>query len=262
MLAQITPFADTMIAKTLQRALADQGMAFRLNSRVMAASVDKGSIMVTLEDKKKGQESLTCDKMLVSVGRKPCTAGLGLEETGVVFDDSGRIEVDENFRTNVPGLYAIGDLIRGPMLAHKAQEEGVAVADTMTGRPGHINYQAIPSVVYTSPELAQVGIGEQEAKVQGLSYKVGRCYFKANGRARCMGEEAGLVKVISEEGNDRLLGVHIIGPNASEMIAEAVMVFELQGTAEDLARAVHAHPTLSENIKEAALATNQRAIHG
>jgi dihydrolipoamide dehydrogenase len=198
----------------------------------------------------------------VAVGRKPVTEGVGLEEAGVRLEENGRVAVDDHLRTNVPGLYAIGDLVRGPMLAHKAEEEGVAVAERIAGKPGHVNYQAVPSVVYTWPEVAQVGLTEEALKSQGVPYKSGRYYFKSNARAKCMGEEDGLVKVISHAETDRLLGLHILGPHASEMIAEAVTAFEFGGSAEDLARTAHAHPTLCETIKEAALAVDRRQIHG
>ncbi len=190
------------------------------------------------------------------------TQGVGLEEAGVRLEENGRVAVDDHLQTSVPGVYAIGDLVRGPMLAHKAEEEGVAVAEQIAGKPGHVNYQAIPSVVYTWPEVAQVGLTEEEAKAQGVPIKSGRYYFKSNARAKCMGEEDGLVKVISHAETDRLLGLHILGPHASEMIAEAVTAFEFGGSAEDLARTVHAHPTLCEIIKEAALAVERRQIHG
>jgi len=262
MLPTIIPFADRQVAKALEKSLTKQGLAFRLKSKVTGAEIDGDTISVSVQNDKDGTESITCDKLLVAIGRRPLIEGVGLEEAGVRTDPSGRIEVDDRLQTSVPGVYAIGDLVQGPMLAHKAEEEGVAVAEQIAGKPGHVNYQAIPSVVYTWPEVAQVGVTEEEAKAQSLPIKSGRYYMKANARAKCMGEEDGLVKVISHADTDRLLGIHILGPHASEMIAEAVMAFEFGGSAEDVGRTVHAHPTLSETMKEAALAVERRQIHG
>lgn len=261
-LPHILPFADRQVAKTLERVLSKQGLAFRLGSKVSGAGIEGDRVTVNVADENGNTESLRCEKLLVSVGRRPATEGLGLRESGVHVDQAGRIEVDDNFWTGVTGVYAIGDLVRGPMLAHKAAEEGVAVAERIAGKAGHVNYGAIPNVVYTSPELAQVGITEEDAKARGLPYKSGRYYFKANGRAKCLGEEEGMVKILSHAETDRLLGVHILGPRASELIAEAVMAFEFQASTEDVARTVHAHPTLSETLKEAALAVDRRSIHG
>jgi dihydrolipoamide dehydrogenase len=262
LLPTLVPFADRQVAKALEKSLAKQGLTFRLESKVSAATVEGDTITVTVRNEKGESEPIMCDKLLVAVGRKPVTQGVGLEEVGVRLEENGRIAVDDHLQTSVPGLYAIGDLVRGPMLAHKAEEEGVAVAERIAGKPGHVNYQAIPSVVYTWPEVAQVGLTEEELRAQGVPYKSGRYYFKSNARAKCMGEEDGLVKVISHADTDRLLGLHILGPHASEMIAEAVTAFEFSGSAEDLARTVHAHPTLCEIIKEAALAVERRQIHG
>jgi dihydrolipoamide dehydrogenase len=262
MLPTIIPFADRQVSKALQKSLTKQGLAFRLKSKVTGAEIDGDTISVSVQNDKDETEAITCDKLLVAIGRRPLTEGLGLEDAGVRTDPSGRIEVDDRLQTSVPGVYAIGDLARGPMLAHKAEEEGVAVAEHLAGKPGHVNYQTIPSVVYTSPEVAQVGMTEEEAKAQNTPIKSGRYYMKANARAKCMGEEDGLVKVISHADTDRLLGIHIMGPHASELIAEAVMAFEFGGSAEDVGRTVHAHPTLSETMKEAALAVERRQIHG
>jgi dihydrolipoamide dehydrogenase len=262
LLPTIVPFADRQVSKALEKSLSQQGLAFRLESKVSAAAIEGDTITVTVRNEKGESESVTCDKILVAVGRKPVTQGVGLEEAGVRLGENGRIAVSDHLETSLPGVYAIGDLVRGPMLAHKAEEEGVAVAERIAGEPGHVNYQAIPSVVYTWPEVAQVGLTEAEAKDQGLPIKSGRFYFKANARAKCMGEEDGLVKVISHAETDRLLGLHIMGPHASVMIAEAVTAFEFGGSAEDLARTVHAHPTLCEIIKEAAMAVERRQIHG
>jgi len=262
LLPHILPFADRQAAGTLQRALARKGMVFRLATRVESGEISSGRVSLTLADNQDKKDTLTCDKVLVAIGRAPAADGLGLEETGVRKDGAGRIEVDASFSTGIPGLYAIGDLIRGPMLAHKASEEGVAVAERIAGKPGIVRYETIPNVVYTSPELAQVGLTEEEAKGKGISFKVGRFFFKANGRAKCLGEEEGLVKIIADAETDRLLGVHIVGPRASELVAEAVALLEFGASAEDLARTAHAHPTLSEALKEAALAVDRRSIHG
>jgi dihydrolipoamide dehydrogenase len=262
MLPTIVPFADRQISKALEKSLTKQGLAFRLGSKVSGAQIDRNQITATVQNEKGEDESVTCDKLLVAVGRRPLTEGAGLEEAGVRQEESGRIEVDDHLQTSLPGVYAIGDLVRGPMLAHKAEEEGVAVAERIAGKPGHVNYRAIPNVVYTWPEVAQVGKTEAELKDEGIPFKSGRYYFKSNARAKCMGEEDGLVKVISHADTDRLLGLHIMGPHASEMIAEAVTAFEFSGSAEDIARTVHAHPTLSEIVKEAALAVERRQIHG
>ncbi len=262
MLPTIIPFADNQVSKALEKSLTKQGLVFWLKSKVTGARIEGDSIQVTVQTGDEGNESVACDKLLVAIGRRPFTEGVGLEEAGVRLEDNGRIEVDDRLQTTVPGVFAIGDLVRGPMLAHKASEEGVAVAEHIAGKPGHVNYRAVPSVVYTWPEVAQVGLTEEEAKAQGLPCKSGRYYFKSNGRAKCMGDDEGLVKVISHTETDRLLGIHILGPRASELIAEAVTAFEFSGSAEDVARTVHAHPTLSETIKEAALAVERRAIHG
>jgi dihydrolipoamide dehydrogenase len=261
LLPRIVPFADKMIASTFQRALKAQGLDFMLNAKVSAAEVSGGKIAVTVEDGKGQTEVLHCDRVLVAVGRRPFVEGLGLEAVGVALDDHGRIAVNDHLQTSVSNIYAIGDVVPGPMLAHKAEEEGIAAAERIAGRPGHVNYDVIPSVVYTDPELAQAGITEEEAKEKGLSYNAGRFYFRANGRALASGESEGLVKMIASKETDRLLGVHILGHNASELIAEAVVAMEFGASSEDLARIVHAHPTLSEAVRESALAVDNRAIH-
>jgi len=199
--------------------------------------------------------------VLVAVGRVPNTEGLGLADVGVKMDNRGRIVVDEKFATNIPGIYAIGDVIRGPMLAHKAEEEGVALAEILAGQAGHVNYDVIPSVIYTAPEVASVGKTEEELKEAGIDYKVGKFPFTANGRAKVNRVTEGFVKILADEATDRVLGVHIIGADAGTMIAEAAVLMEFGGSAEDLARTCHAHPTLNEAVKEAALAVDKRAIH-
>ena len=260
MLPQITPFADKQMAKALQRSLKGQGLDIRLKTRVTAAKVTNAGLELTLEKDNAEPERLTCDRVLVAVGRRPYHGGLGLEQAGVELDGA-RVKVNDKLETSLPGVYAIGDLVRGPMLAHKAEEEGVAVAETIAGKPGHVNYDVIPSIVYTHPELASVGITEEQAKERGLKVKVGRFLFRANGRAKAMGAEEGMVKILADARTDRLLGVHMVGAHASEMIAEAVVAMEFAGSAEDLARAVHAHPTLSEIVKEAAMDVDGRSIH-
>jgi dihydrolipoamide dehydrogenase len=203
----------------------------------------------------------TFDRVLVAVGRRPVTAGLGLEALGVALDPKGHIRVDERFETSVPGIHAVGDVIGGPMLAHKAEEEGIACVERIAGQAGHVNYEAIPNVVYTWPELASVGKTEQECRAQGLGITTGTSLFAANGRARAMGERDGLVKIVADDRSDRILGLHILGPHASELIAEAVLAIEFGASAEDIARTSHAHPTLAEAVREAALAVAKRSIH-
>jgi dihydrolipoamide dehydrogenase len=261
LLPRVAPFADSQMSTFLERSLKAQGMIFRLGAKVTGAKPEGEGLSVTIQNAKGEEESFTCDKILVAVGRKPCTDTAGLQEAGVIIE-GGRVQVDDHFRTNLPGVFAIGDLIRGPMLAHKAQDEGVALAELLAGKPGHVNYDAIPNVVYTHPELACVGLTEEECKAKGLPVKVGKFYFKGNGRAKSLGEDEGLVKVVAHAETDRLLGVHILGARASDMIAEAVVAMEMHASAEDLARTCHAHPTLSEILKEAALNVEKRAIHG
>jgi dihydrolipoamide dehydrogenase len=205
--------------------------------------------------------SVEADVVLVSIGRVPYTEGLGLEAAGVKLDNKKRVVVDAHFQTNVPGIYAIGDVIAGPMLAHKAEDEGMAAAEILAGQAGHVNYDVIPNVIYTFPEVASVGKGEEDLKAAGVAYKVGKFPFTANGRAKVNKTTDGFVKVLADAATDRILGVHIIGAAASEMIAEAAVIMEFGGSAEDLARTCHAHPTLTEAVKEAALAVDKRAIH-
>ena len=262
LLPRIVPFADRQASQVLQRSLKAQGLRFLLRTRVTGAEIGDTEVVVTTENEKGVTEQFTCDRVLVAVGRRAHTAGLGLSEAGVALDDAGRVLIDEKFRTNVEGIYAIGDLVAGPMLAHKAEEEGVAAAELIAGLAGHVNYDSIPSVVYTNPELAQVGLTEDQVKERGLDYRVGKFFFKANGRAKSLGQTDGMVKIIAHAKTDRLLGVHLVGPRVSDLVAEAVTAFELHASAEDLARTVHAHPTLSEVVKEAALAVDKRAIHG
>jgi len=262
MLDRVAPGLDGEVAKQLQRVLAKQGLAFKLGTKVMNVDAKDKSLTLTLEPAKGGKsETLECDAVLVAVGRVPNTQGLGLPELGVRCDNRGRIAVGATFATSVPGIYAIGDVIKGPMLAHKAEEEGVALAEILAGQAGHVNYDAIPSVIYTAPEVASVGKTEEELKEAGIAYRTGKFPFTANGRAKVNRTTEGFVKILAEEATDRVLGVHIIGADAGTMIAEAVVLMEFGGSAEDLARICHAHPTLNETIKEAALAVDKRAIH-
>jgi dihydrolipoamide dehydrogenase len=260
-LPRILPQTDTEIAELLHKSLVKQGLTFHLDTKVTAASTQGGRVIVNATSK--GQDHLfQGDKVLVAVGRKPYSTGLGLEEAGVkVAEKGGRIPVDENFQTNVPGIYAIGDLIDGPMLAHKAEDEGIAFAERLAGQKTVVNHLTIPSVIYTWPEVASVGLTEEQVREKGGEYRVGKFPFANNGRARCMDETEGLVKILADARTDRILGVHILGPRASDLIAEAVAVMEFAGSAEDIARICHAHPTLSEAVREAALAVDRRALH-
>lgn len=252
---------DKDVTKEMKKILTKQGLKFMLGAKVTGSSVKKGKVTLDVESKDGKTQKVEGDIALVAVGRRPYFEGLGLDKLDIKQDKAGRVEVDDHFRTNVKGVYAIGDLIRGPMLAHKAEEEGVAVAELIAGQAGHVNYEAIPGIVYTWPEVATVGITEQEAKEQGIDYKAGKVPFMANARAKCADETDGFVKVIADAKTDRLLGVHIVGANASEIITEAVMVMEFEGSAEDLGRAVHGHPTLTETIKDAALAVHKRSLN-
>jgi dihydrolipoamide dehydrogenase len=262
MLDRIAPGLDGEVAKQFQRILEKQGIAFRLGTKVLGVESDGTACRVKIEPAKGGEaETLDCDVVLVSVGRVPNTQGLGLAEIGVRTDNRGRIKVDPHYATNVPGIYAIGDVIAGPMLAHKAEDEGIAVAEILAGQAGHVNYDVIPSVIYTAPEVASVGKTEEELKEAGIAYKVGKFPFTANGRAKVNRTTEGFVKVLADAATDRVLGVHILGADAGTMIAEAAVLMEFGGSAEDLARICHAHPTLNEAVKEAALAAEGRAIH-
>ena len=240
-----------------------QGMSFKLSSKVTGVARNGSAHRVTVEPANgEGQPmSVDADVVLVAIGRVPYTEGLGLEPAGVKLDNRRRIVVDPHFQTSVPGIYAIGDVIAGPMLAHKAEDEGIAVAEILAGEAGHVNYDVIPNVIYTAPEVASVGKGEEDLKAAGVPYKVGKFPFTANGRAKVNKTTDGFVKVLAHAETDRILGVHIIGAAASEMIAEAAVIMEFGGSAEDLARTCHAHPTLTEAVKEAALAVDKRPIH-
>lgn len=254
--------ADGGAAKQLLRVLEKQGMKFSLATKVLEVKTGKSGVTVVAESSDGKKLEFVGDKCLVAAGRKPFTEGLGLEKVGVKVDPRGLVLVDDHFQTNVPGIYAVGDLIRGPMLAHKAEEEGVAVAEILAGKPGHVNYDTVPSVIYTWPELASVGKTEEQLKAQGVAYKAGQFPFIANGRARAMGSTDGFVKVLADERTDRVLGVHIVGPRASDVLAEAVVAMEFGASSEDIARSFHGHPTLSEVMREAALAVDKRARQG
>ncbi|MHA1517489.1 MAG: dihydrolipoyl dehydrogenase [Alphaproteobacteria bacterium] len=262
MLHTITPGLDGELAKQLQRSLQKQGLTFKLGTRVTKVDARGKTVKVTIEPVDRGKaETIETNVVLVSIGRVPNTDGLGLGDIGMELHSGGRIIVDRHFQTNIAGIYAIGDVIAGPMLAHKAEEEGIAVAEILAGQAGHVNYDVIPSVVYTAPEVASVGKTEEQLNQEGVHYKVGRFPFTANGRAKVNRTTEGFVKVLSDEATDRVLGVHIIGPDAGTMIAEAAVLMEFSGSAEDLARTCHAHPTLNEAVKEAALAVDKRPIH-
>ncbi len=258
----ILPGMDGEVAKQMTRLLTKQGFKFRLGSKVMTAkSSDKGVALRVAPAKGGDGEDITCDVVLVAVGRVPYTYGLGLKSAGVEMDERGRIKTDAHFRTNVPGIYAIGDVIIGPMLAHKAEDEGVVCAEIIAGQSGHVNYDAIPGVVYTHPEAAAVGKTEEELKKAGIAYRAGKFPMSANSRARANGDTDGFVKVLADAKTDRVLGVHIVGPDAGTLIAELALAIEFGASAEDIARTCHAHPTLNEAVKEAALAVDGRPIH-
>lgn len=259
---KIIPTMDGALSKELQKVLKKQGMKFMLSTGVQSVERNGDSVKVTAKDKKGEEVAVEGDYVLVSVGRKPYTEGLGLENAGVDLDERGRVKVNNHLQTNVANIYAIGDVVQGAMLAHKAEEEGVFVAETIAGQKPHINYNLIPGVVYTWPEVAGVGKTEEQLKQEGVAYKVGSFPMRALGRSRASGDIDGLVKVIADEKTDEILGVHMIGARAADMIAEAVIAMEFRASAEDIARSSHAHPTFTEAIKEACLdATGKRAIH-
>ncbi len=257
---RLLPMLDGDVAAALGRALEKQGMEFRLGTKVEKASVSAKGVELAVINAKGETDTVKGDVVLVSVGRRPATQDLGLDTVGIALDERGRIPVDAQYRA-APGVYAVGDAIAGPMLAHKASEEAVALVEILAGQKGHVNYRAIPSVVYTHPEVASVGLTEEEVKEQGIAYKTAKFPFLANGRALALGESDGFAKLISDEETDRLLGAHIVGPRASELIAEMVLAIEFSASAEDVARTVHAHPTLSEAVKEAALGLGTGFIH-
>jgi len=259
LLDHIVPNMDRDLGQALQRALARSGIEFKLGTKVVGLREAQGGLSLEIEGPER--QALAADTVLVSIGRRPYTEGLGLDAVGVALDEQGRIVVDDSFATNIPGIYAIGDVIRGPMLAHKAEEEGIALAERLAGQKPQVDYDAIPAVIYTWPEVASVGKTEEELKVAGVPYRTGKFPFTANPRARTNGYTEGFVKILAESETDRVLGIHIIGPDAGTLIAEATLAKEFGASAEDIARTCHAHPTLSEALKEAALAVDGRAIH-
>jgi dihydrolipoamide dehydrogenase len=260
-LDRILPGMDGEVAKQFQRLLEKQGVAFNLSAKVTGVTKTKKGASVAFSPVAGGDaQTIEGDVVLVATGRRPYTDGLGLDAVGVATE-RGRVVIDDHFATNVKGVYAIGDVVRGPMLAHKAEDEGIAVAEMLAGKAGHVNYDVIPGVVYTQPEVASVGKTEEELKAAGVAYKVGKFNFSANGRARAMRQSDGFVKVLADAGSDKVLGVHILGFGAGEMIHEAAVLMEFGGSSEDLARTCHAHPTMSEAVKEAAMAVEKRAIH-
>jgi dihydrolipoamide dehydrogenase len=258
---RICSVVDQQIGRELFKSLQKQGMEFKLSTKCLGATRQGNMMIVQTEEIATGtQAQIECDRVLVATGRKANTQGLGLEAVGLTTDKLGRVDIDAHFQTKTPSIYAVGDVVVGPMLAHKAEEEAVAAVEIMAGQKGHVNYEAIPNVIYTWPELASVGATEEEVKAKGIAYKVGTFPFMANGRAKSMEESEGLAKVIADATTDRVLGVHIVGPRASDMIAEAVTTMEYGGSAEDIARTCHAHPTLSEVLKQAALGVDKRTI--
>jgi dihydrolipoamide dehydrogenase len=259
-LDKVLPPMDNSVSAEMKKILEKQGMEFHLGTKLTKAEKSGKKVKVSAE--KDGKPvTIECDKVLVAVGRRAYTEGLGLDKVGLAPRKDGKLDTNKHYQTAVPNIYAVGDVVDGPMLAHKADEEGVAVAEIIAGKPGHVNYEAIPNVVYTWPEIASVGMTEEEVKAKGLSYKVGKIPFLANGRARAFGETDGFVKIIADEKTDRIIGGHIIGPNASELIAELVIGVEFSASAEDIARSSHAHPTLAEVMKEAALAVDKRSLN-
>ena len=261
-LDRILPGMDGEVSKQMQRILQKQGMKFRLSTKVTSAVASETGVALTLEPAKGGAaEAVEADIVLVAVGRRPYAAGLALDKAGVALDEKGRVRTDAHFATSVPGIYAIGDVIAGPMLAHKAEDEGVILAEMLAGQSGHVDYNLVPGVVYTWPEAASVGQTEEQLKAAGIAYKAGKFPFTANGRARAMNATDGFVKILADAATDRVLGAHIIGPEAGTLIAEIVLAMEFGASSEDIARTCHAHPTLEEAVKEAALAVDGRAIH-
>jgi len=261
-LDRITPGVDDEVTKQLQRSLARQGMTFKLGSKVTKADASGAGVVLTVEPAKGGaSETVEADVVLVCIGRRPYVEGLGLDKAGVKLTPRGRIEVDGHLQTSVPGIYAIGDVIDGPMLAHKASEDGIAVVETLAGQKGHVNWDLVPSVIYTQPEVAWVGRTEEELKAAGIAYKVGKYPFLADPRSRANAATEGFAKVLADKATDEVLGVHIIGAEAGTMIAEAVMAMEFKASAEDIGRVCHAHPTVNEALKEAALAAWEKPIH-
>ena len=260
-LEHITPGMDKEISNEFMKILKKQGIKFQLNTKVEKITKKNNGVIIEISNKNGDKNKLEADVVLISVGRKPFTNNLNLENIGVELDKKGRVKVNKNFETNIKNIYAIGDVIEGPMLAHKAEEEGIAVAELIAGQSGHVNYDVIPGVIYTSPEVASVGKTEEQLKEKGISYKIGKFPFAANSRAKAIDDPEGFVKILADSVTDKVLGVHIIGPHAGEMIAEMSVAMEFGASSEDIARTCHAHPTFSEAIKEAALSVDKRQIH-
>ncbi len=261
-LDRLVPGMDGEIAKTFQRVLGKQGITFRLSTKVTAARIEADGVVLTTEPAAGGDpREVRAQTVLVAIGRRAFTDGLGLDSVGVLTDERGRVVIDLHFATNVAGIYAIGDVVAGPMLAHKAEDEGIALAEILAGQAGHVDYGVIPGVVYTWPEVASIGRTEEQLKHDGIAYSVGKFPFSANARARAMGSTDGFVKILADATSDRVLGAHIIGPDAGTLIAEIATAMEFGASAEDIARTCHAHPTLSEAVREAALAVDGRALH-
>ena len=260
-LDHITPGMDKEISNEFMKILKKQGINFHLQTKVESIIKSKNNVSINILDNNKNKKKIECNVVLVSVGRKPYTKNLNLNKVGIEVDKKGRVKVDKNFQTNVQNIYAIGDVIEGPMLAHKSEEEGIAVAELIAGQSGHVNYNVIPGVIYTTPEVASIGKTEEELKKNNHSYKVGKFPFMANSRAKAIDEPEGFVKILADDKTDKVLGVHIIGPHAGEMIAEMAVAMEFGASSEDIARTCHAHPTFSEAIKEAALSVDKRPIH-
>jgi len=258
----ITPGMDREVSNEFQKILTKQGIKFKLNNKVTSVTNASNKVIVDFTNNKTGEKKrIECDKVLVAVGRKPYTEGLNLTKIGIKKDAQGKIEVNKKLQTSINNIYAIGDVIQGPMLAHKAEEEGIAVAEIIAGQAGHVNYDVIPGVVYTSPEVATVGKTEEQLKLANIDYKVGKFPFIANSRAKVNNETDGFVKILADSKTDKVLGVHMIGPHTGDMIAEMALAMEFGASAEDIARTCHAHPTHTEAVKEAALAVDKRAIH-
>jgi len=260
-LDHITPGMDKEISKEFMKILQKQGINFHLETKVESIKKNNKGVIILTSNKNKKKINFDCDVVLISVGRKPNTKDLNLSPVGIVLDEKKRIKTDKNFKTNIKNIYAIGDVIEGPMLAHKAEEEGIAVAELLAGQSGHVNYDVIPGVIYTSPEVASVGKTEEQLKELKIKYKVGKFPFLANSRAKAINEPEGFVKILADEKTDKVIGAHIIGPHAGEIIAEMAIAMEFGASSEDIARTCHAHPTFSEAIKEAALSVDKRAIH-
>jgi len=260
-LDHITPGMDNEISSEFMKILKKQGINFHLNNKVEEIKKNNSGAVVSTSDKDGKKKDFQCDVVLISVGRKPNTNGLNLEKIGIKLDKKDRVVTNKSFKTNLENIYAIGDVIAGPMLAHKAEDEGIAVAENIAGQSGHVNYDTIPGVIYTTPEVASIGKTEEQLKKQNIQYKIGKFSFMANSRAKAIDDAEGFVKILADKKTDKVLGAHLIGPHAGELIAEIGVAMEFGASSEDIARTCHAHPTFSEAVKEAALSVDKRAIH-